>query len=261
MKVKKLVLLLVNTLTLLGTLYVNYFFGSGAGNQPSVGEISSLYPTLITPAGYAFSIWGLIYLLLIAFLVFQWFEYLRGEEGGSLLKSGIWFSMANLLNGLWIVVWTNELLGFSVLVIFLLLFSLIQLVLRLDLEIWDAPKKVIFFIWWPICIYLGWVVLASVVNASVLLKYVGIVEGIGDERIWTMFIIAVAVLIYLWLIVSRNLREAALVGVWGLGAIAYRHWETDNSLALAALTGAAVLLIASGLHAYKNRQTLPFQNQ
>ena len=181
-------------------------------------------------------------------------EFFKGWKNGSLLKSGIWFSLTNVFNGLWIVVWTGELLELSVLVIFLLLFCLIQLVLKLGLEMWDAPKRIIFFVWWPICIYTGWIILASVVNAAVLIKYAGLLEELLNETAWTIIIIMVAVLIYLWLIFARNMREAALVGAWGIAAIAYRHWETADTLALAALAAAIILFAASSFHAYKNRK-------
>src|SRR5690606_20109553 len=232
---KSLALLLANTLTFLGTLYVNYIYVSGSGSGKSVGEISDQYSTLITPAGYAFSIWGLIYLLLVGFLVYQWVEFFKGWKNGSLLKSGIWFSLTNVFNGLWILVWTGELLGLSVLVIFLLLFCLIQLVLKLGLEMWDAPKRVIVLVWWPICLYLGWIVLASVVNSAVVIKDAGILEGLFNETAWTILVIIVAVLIYFWLTFARNMREAALVGTWGIAAIAYRHWDSEATIAIAAL--------------------------
>lgn len=254
----RLALLLVNSLTFLGTLYVNYVYSSGSGSGQSVGEVSDEFSTMITPAGYAFSIWGLIYLLLLAFVVNQWLEYSKGWKDESLSKSGIWFALSNVFNGLWIVVWTNELLGLSVLVIFLLLFCLIQLVLRLRLELWDAPKRVIFMVWWPVCIYLGWIVLATVVNTAVLVKFSGLVDGLFNETAWAIIVILIAVLIYLWLTFSRNMREAALVGTWGITAIAYRHWDSEAALAIMALIAAVLLFIASSYHAYKNRKSAPF---
>lgn len=254
----RLPLLLLNTLTFIGTIYVNYFFASGAGGQETVGEVSDKYLTLITPAGYAFSIWGLIYLLLLGFLIFQWVEFGRGWKNESLEKSGLWFAGSNVLNGLWIVVWTNEWLGLSVLVIFLLLFCLIQLVIRLRLEIWEAPKTVIFFVWWPICIYIGWITLASVVNAAAVLKSSFLSVDVFSEQIWTGVMMGISVMIYLAMTFKRNMREAALVGVWGLSAIAFRHWDTLPELAVAAVAGAGILLAASSYHAFINRKTSPF---
>lgn len=254
----RLALLLANTLTFLGTLYVNYVYSSGSGSGQSVGEVSDQYSTMITPAGYAFSIWGLIYLLLLGFVVNQWLEFFKGWKNESLTKSGIWFTLTNVFNGLWIVVWTNEQIGLSVLVIFLLLICLIQLVLRLGLEIWDASKRVIFLIWWPICIYTGWIVLASVVNTAVLVQTLGFLDELFNETAWTIIVIAIAVLIYLWLTFSRNMREAALVGTWGIAAIAYRHWDTEAVLAVVALVAAVLLFIASSFHALKNRKNTAF---
>lgn len=253
----RLPLLLLNTLTFIGTLFVNYYYASGAGAQETVGEISNKYLTLITPAGYAFSIWGLIYLLLLGFLIFQWVEFGKGWKNVSLEKSGVWFAGSNLFNGLWIIVWTNEWLGVSVVVIFLLLFCLIQLVIRLRLEMWEAPRTIIFLVWWPICLYIGWITLASVVNVAAWLKAGLLAEGTVDEQTWTAVMIGLSVLIYLYMTFKRNMREAALVGVWGISAIAYRHWDTIPELVVVAITGSGILLAASSYHAFINRKTSP----
>jgi hypothetical protein len=175
-------LLFANTLTLLGTLLINYLGGTGNLNGPSIGEVSDRYPTLITPAGYAFSIWGLIYFLLLAFVAYQWHAYFHDRNQESLNKAGIWFSLANIANGLWVIAWTNEALGFSVMLIFLLLFFLVLLVLRLRLEIWDAPLRMIAFVWWPVCIYIGWIILAVVINVAVYLKKIAVLKGICLQR-------------------------------------------------------------------------------
>lgn len=255
---KRLPLLLLNTLTLLGALYVNYFFASGAGGRQTVGEISDQYPTLLTPAGYVFSIWGLIYLLLIGFVVYQWLDYTKKRRGESLEESGLWFSLANVFNGLWIVVWTNEYLGLSVLVIGLLLFCLIQLVVRLRLEIWDAPIKVILFVWWPICIYVGWVVLAALVNISVFISYNELLSGVLSSQTLTVILLVASVFPYIFLTFSRNMREASLVGAWGIFGIVYKQWNTNVEIAIISLVVIGILLLTSGYHAYKNQSTSPF---
>nr|MBS0038460.1 hypothetical protein [Saprospiraceae bacterium] len=68
---KNTVLLLANSFTFVLVLAMNFIYGSGMWGTATVGEISAQYPTLITPAGYAFSIWGVIYLLLIGFVGYQ----------------------------------------------------------------------------------------------------------------------------------------------------------------------------------------------
>jgi hypothetical protein len=211
---------------------------------------------LIAPAGYAFAIWGVIYVLLLLFVGYQWYAWLRNREDKALKQTGIWFTLGNIANGLWIAAWLNEYLGISVLLIFIQLFSLIMLTLRLRPEIWDAPLRTIVFVWWPICIYLGWIVVANVATYLVSLNWQG---GLLSPPMWTVIMIALAAAIYLLLTFTRNMREAALVGVWAFIAIAVRQWAVHDEIVFAALAGAGVLLIVVLWHGYKNRATSPFK--
>ncbi|EMR01030.1 hypothetical protein [Cesiribacter andamanensis] len=255
---KPIVLLLANTLSLLVTLAVNYGAGTGALTNTSIGEISDRYPTLLTPAGWAFSIWGLIYLLLILFTAYQWVAWKKGRTDESLKPAGIWFLLVNLANALWVVVWLNEWLGLSVLLIFLLLFCLIMLVLRLRLEVWDAPLRIILFVWWPICIYTGWITLASITNVSVWLKSLQWDPLLLSAGGWALLLVVVAGLLYLFLTWKRNMREAALVGVWGLSAIAYKQWNNAEAVAIICLVVALLVFLSAAYHGYKNRHASPF---
>lgn len=255
---KPKVLLLLNILTFLGTLLINYLYGSGTIDSPSVGAVSDRYPTLITPSDYAFSIWGLIYVLLLAFTAYQWYSWSKNRPGDSLQPAGIWFSLANIFNALWIFAWVNEALGLSVIIILLLLFSLVQLVSRLQLEVWDAPLRIIFFVWWPICIYIGWIVLATVTNIAVYLSSLGWEGAPLSGTLWAIIVITMAMAIYLFLTYARNMREAALVGVWGLAAIAYNQWEQQEGVALAALLAAGILFLSAAYHGWKNKDSSPF---
>ena len=256
---KPINLLIVNTLTLAFALVLNGLAGSGVFNGKSVGDISAKYDTLIAPAGYAFAIWGIIYLLLILFVAYQWYSWFRNREDTALKQTGLWFAMGNIANGLWIVAWLNEYMGISVLLIFILLFSLIMLTLRLRLEIWDAPLRIIGFVWWPICIYLGWIVVASVANVAAYLVSLNWQGGFLSPSTWTVIMIAIATGIYLLLTFTRNMREAAVVGIWAFIAIAVRQWSVYDGIVFAALAGAGILLIVVSWHGYKNRATSPFK--
>lgn len=255
---KEKLLLLLNTLTLGATLFVNYYIGSGTHGGKTIGEVSSQYPTLITPAGYAFSIWGLIYIMLITFVGYQWYAYFNDRNEDSLNKSGIWFFLANIANGLWVIAWVNEALGGSVIIIFFLLFSLLQLVFRLRLETWDAPLRIITLVWWPICFYIGWIVVATFTNVAVYLKSQAILEGVWTPEAWAIVAILLAALVYIFLIYARNMREGALVGIWGLVAIAANQWGNNDSVVAAALIAAGILFIYTSYHGMKNKETSPF---
>lgn len=91
------------------------------------------------------------------------------------------------MNGLWVYAWINEQLVLSMIIMIFLLTSLIRLTFNLRLETWNAPWRIIAFVWWPICIYTGWIVLATVVNAAVVIKSLGLLEGVMTPVVWTLY--------------------------------------------------------------------------
>ncbi|MFO7864477.1 MAG: hypothetical protein R6U85_10785 [Salinivirgaceae bacterium] len=195
--------------------------------------------------------------MLILFVGYQWVAWFRFKNDYELKQISLWFILGNLANGLWIVAWLNEYFALSVILIFTILLSLIMLTFRLKLEIWDAPLRTIFFTWWPLVIYLGWIVVASVANVAVWLVSIQWDGGMFSSVHWTLIMIGVATVIYLLLIKTRNMREAALVGVWAFVAIAVKHFGSIDMISNAALVAAGILLIVISIHAYRNRETLP----
>ena len=111
------------------TVIVNSLAGSTKliGGR-STAQVSDMYPTLVTPAGYVFSIWGIIYILLGVFVVYQ---ALPSQQGKDYQKKISWlFVLSSLANIIWLFLWQSESLGISVLLMFLLLASLILIYLR-----------------------------------------------------------------------------------------------------------------------------------
>ncbi|WP_143962594.1 hypothetical protein [Litoribacter populi] len=248
----------INTFTLFIVLYFNYQLGVGNGSLPSVGEVSEEYETLFTPAGYAFSIWGLIYIMLLFFIGNQWYAVITNKPGRSVINGSVWFFLSNVMNTLWIVSWTMEYVLISGLVMLLLLFCLWKLVKNLNLELYNTEFSEMFFVWWPIAIYFGWIIVATVTNLAVVIKYVLDINEAISEPYWVSGLIFLTVLIFTLLTYSRNLRESCLVGVWGLSAIAVKQWGHEDLVAFSALAGAIILFLAAGIHALQNFQTLPF---
>lgn len=249
------VLLLTNTITLIFTLVLNALAGSGVLFGKSVADVSAKYDTLFAPAGYAFAIWSLIYLLLILFVGHQWFEWKKYNKDENLKKIGFWLAIGNLANGLWIVSWLNEFIGISIILMLILLSTLILLTVKLRLETWDAPLRIIAFVWWPVCIYIGWIIVATVANIAAFLVSINWNGGFLQADTWTIVMIAAATLIYLLLIYFRNMREAAMVGVWALIAISVRQWQNHQSIVVAAIVAAVILFIAVAVHGFKSRDT------
>ncbi|WMJ74087.1 tryptophan-rich sensory protein [Cytophagaceae bacterium ABcell3] len=254
---KNLIFLVTSSASFALVLAANYLSNTDIIGEKSVGEVSQMYPTLITPAGYAFSIWGIIYLFQAAFVAFLWYEWLKKGRDSTLKKSWGWFTLANLANALWVILWVNDFPGLSVILMLLLLFSLLSIVVKLNMEKWDAPLSTLAFVWWPFSIYTGWIILATVVNVSAFLVSIGWEGGMLSPSIWAIVLIAISTIIYVLFIYYRNMREAALVGAWGLVAIAVR--QQSSAVSASALTCAAILFLYAAYQGYLNRETSPFK--
>lgn len=249
----------LNTIVLLAVIFWNYWSNTGAINGNTVGEVSDQYRNLFTPAGYAFSIWGLIYLGLLVSVVYQLrLAFRGGEPSDTIERMGAWFTIANLANGFWLWFWLNEQIGASVLVMLVILVSLLVIVVRLDMERWDAPLPLIAFVWWPICLYSGWITLATIANVAAWLTSIGW-SAIFTELQWTVIMICVAGLLNLAMVHLRNMREFAAVGIWGLVAIAVRHWGDIAIIQWTALGWAVILAVVSVLQAFRNRHANPLK--
>jgi hypothetical protein len=126
------------------------------------------------------------------------------------------------------------------------------------MERWDAPFKIIAFVWWPICIYAGWISVATIANVAAYLSKLNWDGGFMSEESWTIAMVLIAIMVNTFIIWNRNMREFALVGVWALLAIYVRHQDAYVAIAFTALLGAIFLLINVGVHGYRNRATNPF---
>lgn len=252
---------LLNTIVVLAVIFWNYWSNTGAINGHTVGEMSDKYANLFTPAGYAFAIWGLIFLELLVLVGSQLrMAFGNGANSESILQIGPWLTIANLGNAAWLWFWLHEQTGLSVLVMLVILFSLVQVILRLNMERWDAPLSVIATVWWPICLYSGWIAVATIANISAWLASMEW-SAVFTEVQWTVIMISVAGLLNLMMIRTRNMREFASVGVWALVAIAVRHWDTMPVLQWTSLFWAVVLVVAILYHAYQNRHMGPFRRR
>lgn len=248
----------INFLSVLLVLAVNSLSQAQRWNDTTIGEQSNEYENLFTPAAYAFSIWGLIFILLIAYSIFQirraFFSY---EDSPFIEQTGWYFTLANVLNSAWVIAFTYEYIGLSVLIMLGILSSLLLVIWRTNMERWDAPIEIIALVWWPICIYAGWIAVATIANFSAFFASINWTGTELNEVVWTMVMITVAVLINVLMVWLRNMREFAGVAIWALIAIFIRHKDQYESIAYYALLGAIVLFVITGLHVFKNRDTAP----
>ncbi len=230
------VIILVFTLTIV----VNSLAGSTtliAGKNTA--QISDENLTLITPAGYVFSIWGIIYILLGMFVVYQALPSQQGKEYQK--RIGWLFVLSSLLNITWLFLWQYEYLNLSVIIMFMLLATLISIYLRLGVGKSKVMMKERLAVHLPFSVYLGWITVASIANVAVTLvsiEWDGF--GISPEN-WATVVIAVAVIIAILMLVTRRDFAYALVIIWALIGIGVKQSANQT---IEMLTQASIIIIA-----------------
>ncbi len=251
-------LAIFNFLSVILNIVISYLSQTGIFNGNTMGSLSHKYSNLFTPADYAFSIWGIIYIGLLAFSGFMLHQaFTNGKYTIFIQKTSYWFILANIATCLWVFAWLYEYTGVSVILMFLILTKLLKIIINNDMELWDAPIQIIAFYWWPICLYSGWISVAVIANMASYLNVIGWDEAVFSEVEWTIIMIAVAVIINLLMIYLRNMREFAAVGIWALVAIYIRHADQYDQIAWTALAGAGLLLLNIAYHGFINRKTNP----
>jgi translocator protein len=234
-----------NIIAFVLTVIVNSLAGSTTliGGK-TTADISNLYPTLITPAGYVFVIWGVIYILLGVFVVYQ---ALPSEKGKEYQNKISWlFILSSLLNVTWLCLWQNEILSVSLVVMFLLLVSLIAIYLRLNIGKSTVSLREELAVHLPFSVYLGWITIASIANVAAFLVSIGW-DGFGISlETWAILIIIVTLLITLTVVTMRKDIAYALVIVWALMGIAANQSGNPNVVTTteASVVIAVVALIA-----------------
>ena len=249
---------IINLFSVILVIAVNYISQALRLNDTTIGEISGKYDNLFTPAGYAFAIWGVIFLGMFAYAVFQIRRAFFSEKQSPFIaQTGYWFAAANFLNAAWVFAFIYDFTGLSVLIMLGILFSLIKVILNTNMERWDAPIEVIAFVWWPICLYSGWIAVATIANISAYLTKIGWKGfGLGDQQ-WTVIMLAVATLLNIVMVWKRNMREFAGVAIWALIAIFVRHRGSIDTLSNMAIACAVILFVIVAIHGYRNRSTNP----
>lgn len=247
---------ITNIASVVFALVLNALVGAGLLGLPAINDMSDKYATLLTPAGYAFSIWSLVYVLIVTLTVYQARDIFRSDKKNDLpQKMGPFFALANICNGLWTYIFVQELITLSVVLLVILTASLFVLLYRLRIAIYDAPLQVIACVWWPLMIYTGWVTAATVVNSASWLRSVEVTVSATGACI-TLILLGAGLLL---LLARRSVRELVIASTWGVAAIGVRQLQTGESLTTAycAFAVCTVLVMAVLVHGYRNRHGNP----
>ncbi|HEX7973172.1 MAG TPA: tryptophan-rich sensory protein [Anaerolineales bacterium] len=216
-------------------------------NGQSTKQISDSFPVLFTPAGYVFSIWGLIYLGLVGFAIYQALPAHRSDP--RLAQISPWFLASCVFNCAWIFLWHYNLYPLTLLAMLGLLVSLIGIYQRLEIGLRRVSPQENALVSLPFSVYLGWISVATIANFSIVLydlKW----NALGvSPVIWTFIVLSVAVLLGAAMIRLRREIAYPLVLIWAFVGIAVQQAATPLVVAFALLAALAVaaLLVYSRL--------------
>lgn len=204
------------------------------------GEVSANYPSLFTPAPFTFAVWGVIYLALAGFCIYQAMPRSTGQLAG--LRP--LFVLSCLLNIGWLASWHALLISLSEVLMIALLLTLIALYRRADAWRGSATAGMRWLVHLPLSLYLGWITVATVANTAITLLDLGFDGGSAAVAL-TVVVIAVAAGLGLLGVARRRDGIYALVIAWGLvGVAAARSEEGATTLVVVALACVLVLAVA-----------------
>jgi hypothetical protein len=236
---------IVNIAALAVTLVVNTLATTLPLGGRTTGEISDSFNILFVPAGYVFSIWGLIYLALIGFAVVQALPHQQNNR--FVRATGWWFAVSCLANSLWILFWHYGDYLLTLAMMLTLLASLIVIYRRLAAS-GNPDTATRWLVQFPFSLYLGWISVATVANASAVFADLGWDGSPLSPVAWTVTMIAVAT--GLALLMSYRHRDLTYCGVivWALIGILLEQMAYTPIVAASVIAVGAIVLGAVALH-------------
>jgi hypothetical protein len=216
-------------------------------NGYNTGQISGFYPNYFVPAGFTFSIWGVIYLFFLNYSISYTYFSIKKTQFPEIKKyldaitPYYWFTC--LLNAGWILAWHYLQVGISVLIMLAFLVSLIQIFMIMQKQALSIRPLYQFLIKTPFSIYLGWISVATIANITALLVHFNW-NGFGINPIyWTVLMIVIAIGLGLYFILKYAIIAYPLVIAWALWGI--KAAQGPKSALINQLTVIGILLLLS----------------
>ena len=240
-------------IVLIITIAVNVLSNALPFNGVTAPEISDSFDVYFVPAGYVFSIWGIIYLGLIAYAIYQVLPAQR--ENPRLRQIGGWFVLSSAANCIWLVLWHYGYNILSVVAMLTILTSLIMIYLRLRVKQPELPAAERWLVHLTFSIYLGWISVATVANITGTLYTINW-GGFGiSPEIWTFIILAVVTAVAGLMAYFRQDIAYMLVLVWAFFGIGVEQANTPQIATAANLAAGVVALFVILVIVQKLRQS------
>ncbi len=226
---------------------LNYLAQGLPLNGRTPAEVSDSMPTLFAPAGFTFSIWGIIYLALAGFAVYQFGLGESSVRPAVMTRVRGLFILSSLANMAWLLSWHYDYIGISVIWMLMLLTCLVVINLMLDEEELSQTDRWLLRL--PFSLYFGWITVATVANVAAFLLRIGWNRFGLSEEAWMLIILLVVVLIGASTIIKRRDIAYGLVLIWAFAGILAKH---VSPTAFATTYTAVVAAVIAGLVVFVN---------
>lgn len=229
------------------TLVVNAMATSIPLGGQTPPEISARYPSLFTPAGFTFSIWGIIYLGLFLFVIYQSLPGQRNSE--ALGKIDTPFKISCLANAAWILAWHYNFLILSVLIMLIILASLVGIYRKFDHNDASTTLGERVLVQLPFRLYTAWITVATIANISTVQNAMGF-DNVGTDAVtWTLLKLALAGAVGATIAVRKADAAFILVIAWAAYGISAKQAATPTVAGAAEMLFILAIILALPLAA------------
>lgn len=244
-------------------LVMNYLANALPLNGMTTGELSAKYPNLFVPAGITFSIWGIIYMALLAFVIYGLYKVFakngQPNDISIIMHTRPWFLISCLTNAAWIWCWHYEYVLASVILMLVLLFSLIMLYQRLDIGGSPTSPAQKWFVHVPFSLYIGWISIATIANITALLVDLEWAAFGISESLWAQFMIAAGTTLALIFLLRKEDFAYALVIIWAFAGIFIKRQQAgegwSDPIPFIAIVCSVIIIIFGTAQALKIKST------
>lgn len=253
----------LNAVTFVMMVTVNALANILPINGIGTGAVSDAYPNLFAPAGLTFAIWGVIYLLLAGFVVYQlgFIKAKNVDRVAAIKRIGLYFMISSLANTVWVFSWHYQIIPLSLMLMLVILISLILAYNGINKASLTFSEKILIRL--PFGVYFGWITVATIANVTTFLVSISW-NGFGlSQSVWTIVAVIAGLFISIATIWKNKDIAYGLVILWAYAGILNKHLmatgfagKYPEIIATVAISMAVILIIVvvSGIKLERTRK-------
>lgn len=247
----------LNWLLLLTTLTVNALANILPINGLNTGQVSNLYPNLFVPAGFTFSIWSIIYILLITYVIAFPFYRFRSNTPPAIVHYLIainpLFQLTCIINTLWVLAWHHLQMTICMALMLLFLFTLIRIFKKVAAFEHLLSSKAKLLLITPFVVYLAWISVATIAQITAALVKWNFQPGLLNEMQWSVLMVVIAILLASFITLKFRVISYAFVVAWALWGIAQKQQVQGPPLFWVPMLGVVVLPLLSFIMLFQRK--------